>query len=150
MVSLGTRAVKMDYLPCMLCPSSISHSCQPACRLLFNFSSQSQIRNQPPLHPCSANSPYPQNLTEPPEENLRQDLAPAAASTPCPPRVQLLNGHRVLFLNQTIFSQTAPRLEKETWQLPVGREEGTPLMVPGAPGPEESSVSVLPPLPGKG
>lgn len=38
-----------------------------------------------PLHPCSASSPYPQNLTKPPEGKLRQDLAPAAASTPCSP-----------------------------------------------------------------
>lgn len=41
-------------------------------------------------------------------------------------------------LNRTIFSQTAPRLERETWQLPVGREERTPLTMLAALSPKES------------
>lgn len=112
-------------------------------------------KNSSPLHPCSATSPCPPKpLGSSGEAKAGLSAGAGSCLHPLPfPKHSLKMGTKSCFphqefacLNQTIFSQTAPRLERETWQLPAGREEGTPLVMPAALGPEESGVSVLQPF----
>lgn len=142
----------------VLWPGSMSRACHPACRVLYNLqrflSPQSWSKNQLLSAPMLCKQPLPPEPHRSSGGEAEAGRSAGAGSCqhplPSPERsfkmgTESCSPHQE-FLNQTIFSLTAPRLERETWQLPAGREEGTPLAMPAALGPEESGVSVLQPF----